>query len=1136
EALLGRKLESLRRGVLALLLRLPDERALASAERLLGATSAGQRLAGLELTRLLREAGRAPERAVALAAAYRARHPQSSADEQALLDAMLRAARAVPTLDDALGLVRAADLTPLVPPRPRPVEWTSPAAVAALAALDALVHEHRDAPYQAATYAGQREFLLGGNQGQLPLPSAKLPVAEDVARLPLAEVWRGWFAGRPAEQRDTDGLELLRMLIQLWRRGDERTRALTAALNLPAAAALGRALAAGEDESGPRLTLRYPNVLNKLCWWLVRLDPPAAGADFALDHLEDELTRIPERELSDPEDGAPRYRGYQKLEHAVTLARTHYAYCPTAWSDAQVARLFHLLRWSVSLPQEHLRYVPTTAEALVAHRAGLANEADLLYHYLGPRAHARRYGAAGFDDLRAFSARQPHPLLAEFPIAGALYTRALERVLAVELERGQMPTAATPAALSLRSLAGAATFVRVLRALGDELFARGHAYGDNGRVRTLSHLLRITFPAAGDTEPALGKLLRAAGIGERRMVEVALYAPQWAALLEGVLGWPGFAEAVWWVYAHTKDSHWSVEQAIRESWAAAIAEWTPLSADDLAHGAVDVTWFQRAFGRLGEARWQEIYRAAKYTSGGAGHARAQLFADAMLGRVGEATLLARIRAKRHRDSACALGLVPLPPAPAAREPAVLARYQALQEFIRSAKTFGAQRREGDTRAAQIGIANLARTAGYTDPTRFQWTMELREADDLAAGPLTLARDAVTLTLRIDALGEPHLDVAKSGRALKDIPPALKRDPAVVALRERKRQLERQAARMRAALEQAMVREETFTAGELARLIGHPLLAPLLGQLVFVTPEGLSYVAGAGATLCALATGATLAPASTLRIAHPHDLLISGAWSAWQRECFAAERIQPFKQVFRELYPLTTAERDGAGDAVSRRYAGQQIQPQQAMALLAARGWVTNAGEGQAARTFHERGITVAVDFLYGGGTAADVEGLTIEGVLFWRAGGMWAKPVPLAEVPPVVFSEAMRDLDLVVSVAHRGGVDPEGSASTVEMRAALVREVTAALALPNVRIQSSHGVVSGTLGEYSVHLGSGQVHRLPGGALCIIPVHAQHRGRLFLPFADDDPKTAEIVSKVLLLARDAEIKDPLILQQLYAGV
>ena len=45
----------------------------------------------------------------------------------------------------------------------------------------------------------------------------------------------------------------------------------------------------------------------------------------------------------------------------------------------------------------------------------------------------------------------------------------------------------------------------------------------------------------------------------------------------------------------------------------------------------------------------------------------------------------------------------------------------------------------------------------------------------------------------------------------------------------------------------------------------------------------------------------------------------------------------------------------------------------------------------------------------------------------------------------------------------------------------------------------------------------------------------QHRGRLFLPFADDDPRTAEVLSKVLLLARDREIRDPSILEWIRAA-
>ncbi len=48
----------------------------------------------------------------------------------------------------------------------------------------------------------------------------------------------------------------------------------------------------------------------------------------------------------------------------------------------------------------------------------------------------------------------------------------------------------------------------------------------------------------------------------------------------------------------------------------------------------------------------------------------------------------------------------------------------------------------------------------------------------------------------------------------------------------------------------------------------------------------------------------------------------------------------------------------------------------------------------------------------------------------------------------------------------------------------------------------------------------------------VLPVHSQHRGKVFLPFIDDDPKTAEILSKILLLAEDNKIKDPYILEQL----
>ena len=65
-----------------------------------------------------------------------------------------------------------------------------------------------------------------------------------------------------------------------------------------------------------------------------------------------------------------------------------------------------------------------------------------------------------------------------------------------------------------------------------------------------------------------------------------------------------------------------------------------------------------------------------------------------------------------------------------------------------------------------------------------------------------------------------------------------------------------------------------------------------------------------------------------------------------------------------------------------------------------------------------------------------------------------------------------------------------------------------------------------------VQLGSGVVHQEGGTMLNILPVHSQSRGKLFLPFVDEDPKTAEIMSKIVLLAEDKKIKDPFILDQI----
>jgi hypothetical protein len=246
-----------------------------------------------------------------------------------------------------------------------------------------------------------------------------------------------------------------------------------------------------------------------------------------------------------------------------------------------------------------------------------------------------------------------------------------------------------------------------------------------------------------------------------------------------------------------------------------------------------------------------------------------------------------------------------------------------------------------------------------------------------------------------------------------------------------------------------------------------------------------------------------------------------------KRLFCRERIQPFKQVFREFYPLTGTEREEGKQ--TRRYAGHQVQPRQALALLGQRGWVHHPEEG-VRKVFHEAGLVAWLNFQEGFNTPAEIEGLTLEGVFFTKRGEQEA--IKLEQLPPCLFSETMRDLDLVVSVAHRGGVDPEASASIIEMRTTLVQETMRLLKLENVKLEDRYALIKGELGAYSVHLGSAVTRKMPGEMLFIVPVHSQHRGRIFLPFADNDPRSAEVMSKVLLLARDREIKDPTILDQI----
>jgi hypothetical protein len=160
EGLLERRSRGLRHDVAHLLAAQKDAAVLESCDRLLAATRR-RRLVGLELLRRMAEDGRRVTECRARAADYQTLRPTLSDEERERLDAILHPDRKRPSVDDALGLMDPARLTPPVPPKKRKVQFITPAAVACLKALDDLTHEHRETVIKFETRTGYQEALLG---------------------------------------------------------------------------------------------------------------------------------------------------------------------------------------------------------------------------------------------------------------------------------------------------------------------------------------------------------------------------------------------------------------------------------------------------------------------------------------------------------------------------------------------------------------------------------------------------------------------------------------------------------------------------------------------------------------------------------------------------------------------------------------------------------------------------------------------------------------------------------------------------------------------------------------------------------------------------------------------------------------
>lgn len=1146
EDLLRRKSKMLRTSLIQLLINLPVDTLRHSTTNLIQAKNIEQRIAALEILTILHDNNRQSKFTEEQIALYKQR-PKITKNEQVYLDKFSDNTEEY-NYSNGFGAIDYDNLSPLYIPQSHFKTKTNifdklgittsetsgfkfkdfidvKKIVTQVNQLINLVTEHRNYEYQMLAYDGEMHttYLNKGVHDMKKL-SEDATALEQLHNIPLADLWISWY--EKSELNDFEMYSVIRYI-------NNREAPFGAYTILqpylqqyyPDLAGLNL----GEVERYYSKSKTYNKILKRLFWAFA--DQRIVG-DFKFKMYEDMIANFPDKHKLTQFQEQSTY--YSTVTHNWTTIIQEYT--PNfglnhldQLTNEQLYKYWAIQMYLSAQNMEHpseattikvlteeninkrtLKF-PEVEITLKLYKAGLINDDDLLFQSLNNHS-IMSIMDGGFNYRMNFKKgieRNSIPKHVFLP----LKTNLLE----TELERGDLATPASGYISSIHCVEGVDYVFRVLERLGKDTFERGYSYYGDSKKSKFSTILKRTAFKDTESYADFAKLADASKVSKKRLIELACYATQWSNVVGEYLNIENLENAVWWFQAHASEYMNSEKETI-------IARYSNIPKNDFALGAIDIDWFNKVYKNLGKTNWKLLHDAAKYITDGNGHRQVKLYSSVMLGEVKITETLKKIKDKRDKDYVRALGLIPL--SKTVPEKDLLKRYNLLQTFLKESKQFGAQRQESEATAVEIALDNLSRNAGYKDRVRFSWAMEAKATQAIMENAVVTI-DETVIELGITDLGKTTIKVTKAGKTLKNIPAKLRKDKQVVALKDNKNYLSKQYSRTRLSLENAMVNEDEFSAKEIHELMQHPIVKAMLQNLVLYVPEKeISGFYNNGTLVDTDGKVQALAEDDVLLIAHASHLHQSVAWDLYQKYVFAERITQPFKQIFRELYLITNDEREHSNR--SERYQGHQIQPKKTVALLRGRGWTVSMEDGLQ-KVYHKQGFIATMYAMADWFSPSDAEAPTLEVIQFHSIDSY--KNIPLTEIPPVIFSEIMRDIDLVVSVAHVGGVDPEASHSTMEMRAALAKASAQLFKLSNITVKERHIFIKGTLGEYTIHLGSGLVSK-NGLALSIIPVHSQHRGRMFLPFVDEDPKSAEIISKMKLLSEDNKIQDPTILAQI----
>jgi hypothetical protein len=452
---------------------------------------------------------------------------------------------------------------------------------------------------------------------------------------------------------------------------------------------------------------------------------------------------------------------------------------------------------------------------------------------------------------------------------------------------------------------------------------------------------------------------------------------------------------------------------------------------------------------------------------------------------------------------------------------------------------------------------------------------------------------ITASLIVAGVGDVELRFTKGGKVLKSIPAAVKSEHAdtLKELKATQKDLAAMIGAQRERLDSLFLENKTWDyAIWRERYLDHPVVGVLARRLIWrvrasATAPWRSVTHLQGQGLCDVQGRPVeiVEQGAHVRLWHPIEVDAAEAL-AWRRFFEDRELRQPFKQAHREVYLLTDAERRTG--TYSNRYAAHVIKQHQFNALALVRGWknklrlLVDAEYPPASRTLNA--FALRAEFWIEGmgddyGTDTNDAGvynhLATDQVRFYpieaapnsahAGGGGYANagenndlnnPIPLDQIPALVLSEILRDVDLFVGVCSVGNNaqwqdgGPNGTfreywwsysfgelTQSGDQRRELLERLIPRLAIaPKCSFSGKFLIVKGDLRTYKIHLGSGNILMEPNDQyLCIVPGSSRGADPMtrFLPF-EGDRILSLILSKAMMLAADTKITDTSIMWQI----